>query len=94
MCVLQLTLGKLIYAKFSLVFWIFSVKLPDVRGYNGQTVGLDVRTRVTCPHVFEAAHIRTMLISRLDRDPTTSIKTGRRISRATPHKISLLASSE
>jgi hypothetical protein len=56
-------------------------------GFDGQTVRLHVRTRVTCPHVYEATRVRTGLMIRLDGDPTTSIKHGSRIF-SLPHKAS------
>jgi hypothetical protein len=54
-----------------------------------QTVRLDVRTRVTCLHVSEAAHVRTVLMSHPDRDPTSSIKALGRLILTLPHQKSL-----
>jgi hypothetical protein len=58
MCVLQLTLGKLISANVSLVFWIFSVERPD---------GLSLRSD-GC-----RSDVRMVLMSHQDGDPTGSI---------------------
>jgi hypothetical protein len=63
------------------------VTRPDVRGSNGWTTRLHIRTHATCPHISEATCVRTGLISRPDRDPTTSIKPGRRIF-SLPHSFS------
>jgi hypothetical protein len=101
MPVLKLTLGKIIFANFSSVFSFFSVKRPDglsLRsdgcGSDGRTVRLHVRTRATCPYVYEATRLRTGLMSRPDGDPRASIKLGLCISESYPTKLSLLASSE
>jgi len=45
------------------------------RGTNGRTVRLLVRTRATCPHIFEAACVWTALMIHPDGDPTGSIYT-------------------
>jgi hypothetical protein len=58
----------------------------DTRGSNCWTVKLHIRTPATCLHVYEAMHVWKGLMSRLDGDPTASIKPGRRISEATPQK--------
>jgi hypothetical protein len=40
---------------------------------NDQMTRMDVRTRVICPLIFEAARVRTALIDRSDGDPTGPI---------------------
>jgi hypothetical protein len=94
MRVLTLTLEKKNYANFSLVFVFYNVKHPDgsvtrpnARDSNGRTARLNVRTRVTCPHISEATRVRTGLMSHPDGDPTASIKRGRRIF-SLPHSFS------
>jgi hypothetical protein len=64
-----------------------TVTRPDAGGSNSQTTRLHVRTRATCPYIFEATHVRTGLMSLPDKDPTASIKPGRRIF-SLPHSIS------
>jgi hypothetical protein len=44
MCILQLTLGKLIYVNFSSVFCNFSVKHPDGLSLRPNGCSLDGRT--------------------------------------------------
>jgi hypothetical protein len=60
------------------------VTRPDARGSDGQMVRLHVRTLAACPHVYEATRVWTGLMCCQDGDPTTFIKPGSRISRATP----------
>jgi hypothetical protein len=55
------------------------VTRPDECGSNGWMARLHVRTRVTYLHISKATRIRTGLMSSPDKDPTTSIKLGRRI---------------
>jgi hypothetical protein len=62
---------------------------PNACGSNGRTIRLLVQKCATCPHVYEAACVRTRLISHPDGDPTGSIKApGRRIF-TLPHQKSL-----
>jgi hypothetical protein len=60
----------------------FSVKRPDSLSWHpdgsssvGRTIRLLVRTHATCPHISEAARVRTALMIRPNGDPTGSIYT-------------------
>jgi hypothetical protein len=70
-----------------------SVERLDMRGSDGRTIRLHVWKCATCPHVYEATHVRTGLMIRPDGDPTASINHGHR-NFSLAHKISPLASSE
>jgi hypothetical protein len=65
------------------------VTCPDAHRSDGRTARLHVQTRTTCPLVSEVVCVQMGLMSRLDGDPTTSIKApGRRIF-ILPHTKSL-----